>query len=58
MDKIIGFTELGNRDDFTTEVLEWRIAQNGIINYEGDLGAPPDQQVIRKSRSKYLIAAV
>nr|AEE61430.1 unknown [Dendroctonus ponderosae] len=51
VDKIIGFTELGNRDDFTTEVLEWRIAQNGIINYEGDLSAPPDQQVIKKSRS-------
>ncbi|XP_050311141.1 thioredoxin domain-containing protein 9 [Anthonomus grandis grandis] len=51
VDKIIGFTQLGNRDDFTTEVLEWRLAQNGIINYEGDLSTPPDQQVTKKSRS-------
>lgn len=26
-DFIVGFTDLGNRDDFTTEVLEWRIAR-------------------------------
>lgn len=45
VDKIVGFTQLGNRDDFTTEVLEWRIAQNGVIKYEGDLTTPPDEQV-------------
>lgn len=53
VDKIIGFTQLGNRDDFSTEVLEWRIAQNAIINYEGDLSTPPDQQVQKKSKSKF-----
>lgn len=26
-DFIVGFTELGNRDDFSTEMLEWRIAR-------------------------------
>ncbi|RZB58803.1 hypothetical protein BDFB_010669 [Asbolus verrucosus] len=41
VDKIVGFTQLGNRDDFSTETLEWRIAQNEIINYEGDLSTPP-----------------
>lgn len=41
VDKIVGFTHLGNRDDFSTETLEWRIAQNNIINYEGDLLVPP-----------------
>ncbi|KAJ8971024.1 hypothetical protein NQ314_000943, partial [Rhamnusium bicolor] len=41
IDKIVGFTQLGNRDDFTTDMLEWRIAQNKIINYEGDLSTPP-----------------
>ncbi|KAF7265849.1 phosducin-like protein 3 [Rhynchophorus ferrugineus] len=44
VDKIVGFTQLGNRDDFTTDILEWRIAQNNIINYDGDLSTPPDQQ--------------
>lgn len=47
VDKIVGFTQLGNRDDFSTEVLEWRIAQNNIINYEGDLSTPPDNQTTK-----------
>jgi len=51
VDKIVGFTELGNCDDFTTEVMEWRIAQNNIINYDGDLSTPPDQQVNKKTKS-------
>lgn len=32
-DYIVGFTDLGNRDDFSTELLEWRIAQSGAIDY-------------------------
>lgn len=32
-DYIVGFTDLGNRDDFTTEMMEWRIAQSGAIDY-------------------------
>nr|CAI5861441.1 unnamed protein product [Callosobruchus analis] len=54
VDKIIGFTQLGNRDDFSTETLEWRIAQNEIISYDGDLSTPPDQrdQVKQKSGKK------
>lgn len=51
VDKVIGFTQLGNRDDFSTDVLEWRLAQNNVINYEGDLTTPPDQQVAGKSKS-------
>uniref|UniRef100_U5EUD5 Thioredoxin domain-containing protein 9 n=1 Tax=Corethrella appendiculata TaxID=1370023 RepID=U5EUD5_9DIPT len=42
-DYIVGFTDLGNCDDFSTEMLEWRIAQSGAINYAGDLLTPPDQ---------------
>lgn len=42
IDKIVGFTQLGNCDDFPTEVLEWRIAQNNVIKYEGDLSTPPN----------------
>ncbi len=42
-DYIVGFTDLGNCDDFSTEILEWRIAQSGAIDYSGDLLTPPDQ---------------
>ncbi|XP_049818052.1 thioredoxin domain-containing protein 9-like [Aethina tumida] len=51
IDKIVGFTQLGNRDDFTTDVMEWRIAQNNVINYEGDLSTPPDQQQKKSTKS-------
>lgn len=32
-DYIVGFSDLGNRDDFSTEMMEWRIAQSGAIDY-------------------------
>lgn len=32
-DYIVGFDDLGGRDDFSTEMLEWRIAQSGAIDY-------------------------
>ncbi|EFA07835.1 thioredoxin domain-containing protein 9 [Tribolium castaneum] len=51
VDKIVGFTQLGNRDDFTTEMMEWRIAQNGVIDYEGDLLTPPHLQEKRSKSS-------
>ena len=37
-----GFPDLGNTDEFTTEMLEWRIARSDLINYSGDLMTPPD----------------
>ncbi|KAJ0169377.1 hypothetical protein K1T71_014964 [Dendrolimus kikuchii] len=40
-DFVVGFTDLGNRDDFTTEILEWRIARSEVIEYSGDLLVPP-----------------
>lgn len=43
-DFIVGFTDLGNCDDFSTEILEWRIAQSGAIEYNGDLLTPPDNK--------------
>lgn len=36
-DYIVGFTELGNCDDFSTETLQYRLAQSGVINYDDDL---------------------
>ncbi|XP_026724546.1 thioredoxin domain-containing protein 9 [Trichoplusia ni] len=47
-DFIIGFSDLGNRDDFTTEMLEWRIARSEAIEYSGDLLVPPAEA--RKQR--------
>ena len=32
-DYIVGFDDLGGRDDFSTEMMEWRIAQSGAIEY-------------------------
>ncbi|XP_064484781.1 thioredoxin domain-containing protein 9-like [Ornithodoros turicata] len=47
-DYIVGFDDLGGTDDFTTEMLEWRIARGGIINYAGDLHTLPDQTKTEK----------
>lgn len=43
-DFIVGFTDLGNCDDFSTEMLEWRIATVGVIDYNGDLLNPPEKK--------------
>jgi len=43
-DYIVGFTDLGNCDDFSTDMMEWRIAQSGAIEYNGDLLTPPDNK--------------
>lgn len=43
-DYIVGFTDLGNCDDFSTDMMEWRIAQSGAIEYNGDLLTPPDEK--------------
>ncbi|XP_037881450.1 thioredoxin domain-containing protein 9-like [Glossina fuscipes] len=40
-DFIVGFTDLGNCENFSTGMVEWRLAQSGIINYKGDLMTPP-----------------
>ncbi|KAL5284171.1 TXNDC9 family protein [Megaselia abdita] len=46
-DYIVGFTDLGNCDDFSTEMMEWRIARSEVIDYKGDLMTPPD---VKKSK--------
>merc|ERR1712109_227758 len=43
-DFVVGFTDLGNTDEFSTEMLEWRLARSELINYSGDLMTPPDQR--------------
>ncbi|XKL61902.1 hypothetical protein PGB90_001735 [Kerria lacca] len=47
-DYIVGFTELGNCDDFSTDMLEWRIARSSVIDYEGDLLNAPDKKKVGK----------
>uniref|UniRef100_A0A3B4A876 Thioredoxin domain-containing protein 9 n=1 Tax=Periophthalmus magnuspinnatus TaxID=409849 RepID=A0A3B4A876_9GOBI len=36
-DFVVGFTDLGNTDEFSTEMLEWRLGCAGVINYRKDL---------------------
>jgi hypothetical protein len=48
-DKIIGFSDLGNHDDFSTEMLEWRLGVGGVIDYKGDLTTPPDDKEKKKT---------
>ncbi|XP_069060489.1 thioredoxin domain-containing protein 9 [Pleurodeles waltl] len=40
-DYVVGFTDLGNTDDFTTEILEWRLGCADIISYSGNVLEPP-----------------
>ena len=41
---LIGFELLGNRDDFTTEMLEWRLGVLGVIEYAGNLAEQPQEK--------------
>lgn len=52
VDKVVGFTDLGNTDDFTTDMFEWRIAQNNVIKYDGDLSTPPDGRTVKRGSGK------
>jgi hypothetical protein len=52
IDYIVGFTDLGNTDDFDTEMLEWRIARSGIIEYNGDLVNPPQNTTKKHIHTK------
>ncbi|XP_041662252.1 thioredoxin domain-containing protein 9 [Cheilinus undulatus] len=40
-DYVVGFTDLGNTDDFSTEMLEWRLGCADVINYSGNLMERP-----------------
>lgn len=52
VDYIVGFDELGGKDDFTTEMLEWRLGRSDIINYQGDLLEPPSQDSQKQKTTK------
>ena len=48
VDYVVGFDDLGGVDDFTTDILEWRIARAGVIKYDGDLLVPPINKQVKK----------
>lgn len=41
-DYIKGFDDLGGHDEFSTEMLEWRLGCAEVIDYSGNLLEPPD----------------
>jgi hypothetical protein len=52
IDYIVGFVDLGNTDDFNTEMLEWRIARADVIEYNGDLVNPPHMERKKHIKTK------
>jgi hypothetical protein len=40
-DYVVGFDDLGGRDDFPTEMMEWRLGRTSVLEYSGDLLTPP-----------------
>ena len=52
VDFIVGFDDLGGSDDFPCEMLEWRIACAGVIDYSGDLSQPPNSKNNQNSTKK------
>lgn len=52
-DYIKGFDDLGGHDEFSTEMMEWRLGCAGVINYSGDLSDPPDAGKPAKQQVKF-----
>ena len=52
-DYIKGFDDLGGHDDFSTEMLEWRLGCTGVVDYSGNLLEPPDDSKTRKKQVNY-----
>lgn len=50
-DYVTGFGDLGNTDEFPTEMLEWRLGCADVINYSGNLMEPPT--MTQKSGTKF-----
>jgi hypothetical protein len=46
VDRIVGFTELGNTDDFTTQDMKIRLSVQGVIDYSGD-SSPKSRRKMR-----------
>lgn len=50
-DYVVGFTDLGNTDEFSTEMLEWRLGCANVISYSGNLMEPPTET--KKAGTKF-----
>lgn len=50
-DYVVGFTDLGNTDEFSTEILEWRLGCSDVISYSGNLMEPPTDN--KKAATKF-----
>ena len=46
-----GFDELGGTDEFSTEMLEWRLGCGGAIDYTGNLLEPPVHTTNKKQQT-------
>uniref|UniRef100_A0A8C6WUS6 Thioredoxin domain-containing protein 9 n=1 Tax=Neogobius melanostomus TaxID=47308 RepID=A0A8C6WUS6_9GOBI len=49
-DYVVGFADLGNTDEFSTDMLEWRLGCADVISYSGNLMEPPT--VTKKAATK------
>ncbi|CAN7082297.1 unnamed protein product, partial [Brassica oleracea var. botrytis] len=50
-DYVVGFNELGGRDDFSTEDLEERLARAQVIHYEGESSSHKVKSMTQARRS-------
>ncbi|KAG7253566.1 hypothetical protein CRUP_017679, partial [Coryphaenoides rupestris] len=50
-DYVVGFSDLGNTDNFPTEMLEWRLGCSDVINCSGNPMEPPS--LTQKPRTKF-----
>jgi len=48
--RLTGFSELDNKDDFSTDLLEWVLAQWDVIEYNGDKETRPTGKNSRTTR--------
>merc|ERR1712088_630513 len=46
-------TKFCKTDEFSTEMLAWRLGHAEVINYKGDLNTPPDQAE-RKKKTNFV----
>ncbi|XP_071504934.1 thioredoxin domain-containing protein 9-like [Diadema antillarum] len=54
-DYIVGFDDLGGRDDFPTEMMEWRLGVAEVINYSGGAEPPMAGQGSRGNKAADLL---
>lgn len=53
-DHIRGFDELGGTDDFSTEMLEWRLGCAEALNYSGNLLEPPQGSKVTGGKKSFM----